>query len=173
MPDNRKSTKYNQIVGVLKTGCVFVLDETFEYVGGTTKGAIRYEMEILTKQDVEYQNDPEYLEDFYEDQWQYEVAHNMTKLGLEEWAKEKIANLNNTDLYSFSDDPSFRKEMSEAYDKLTEEQKATLDKAVGKDENFIDWNCYCCGRCGDKISEDDFAVILNPELLEVIKKAES
>lgn len=172
MPDNRKSTKYNQIVGVLKTGCVFVLDDTFEYTD-SMKGATRYEMDILTKQDVEYQNDPEYLEDFYEDQWQYEVANNMTKLGLEEWAKEKIADLNNTDLYSFSDDPSFRKEMSEAYDKLTEEQKATLDKAVGKDENFVDWNCYCCGRCGDKISEDDFAVILNPELLEVIKKAES
>ena len=171
MPNDRQTTKYNQIVGVLKTGCVFVLDDTFKY-GDGFKGATRYEMEILTKQDVEIQNDPENVADIYEDQWQYEVAHNMTKLGLDDWAKEKIENLN-PDLYSYSDDPSFREEMAEAYDKLTEEQKAALDKAVGKDENFVDWSCYCCGRCGNEISEDDFAVILNPELLKAIQEAES
>lgn len=169
MPHERTSTEYNEIVGVLKSGCVFVLDDIFKYTDGF-KGATRYEMEILTKDQVEAQNDPDYIADMYKDYWQEEVAHNNTELELEDWAKEISENLS-PDMYSFSDDPSFRKEMRKAYEQLSDEQKAAVDKATGKDDKFVDWNCYCCGRCG-KITKDDFALILRPDLLDKIIEAE-
>lgn len=166
MPNERKATTYNQIVGVLKTGDVFVLEDIFEYTAGF-KGATRYMMEPLTKQDIEDQNSPEYVRDYWEDA----VSHRMTDLGLEEWTKEQVENIPDG-LYSLSDDPSFREETAQAYDELTEDQKAELDEAVGKDKNFVDWVCISCGRCG-KISEDGFAVIFRPDLLKAIQEAES
>lgn len=49
--------------------------------------------------------------------------------------------------------------------------KAVVNDIIGvKGKDFVDWDCYCCGRCGsDKL---EFMAIFRPDLLKLIQKAE-
>lgn len=164
MPHDRKATTYNQIVGITKAGTLYVLDDIFKYTDGF-KGATRYEMEPLTDKAIEIRSDDEVIEQLY--------ADSETDRSFENWkavAQDELG----ADQHYIGDDPSFRTPTAKAFDALTPEQKALIEGyfAGRFDGKRVDWDCVCCGRCG-KISEDDFEIIINHDLLGKIIEAES
>lgn len=127
----RTSKTYNEIVGITKDGKLFILEDIFEYVNEDGSvglhGATRYEMGVITKEDIGNRNDIDEVMFNYKDVWQDMVANNQTELGLKEWAEEQIEDLN-PELYTLSDDPSFRQETQEAYDRLPDSYKGCCQR---------------------------------------------
>ena len=164
----RNSTNYNEIVGVLKTGELYVLTDTFQY-GDGFKGATRYTMTTLSQDEIDMLSSLDYVMTNNRDMWVYEAKNNLTDDSLEEWAKNQI---DNAEGYFPYDDDSFRDDADEAYNKLTDKQKKKLNEVFGeKGKDFVDYTCVSCGRAG-KVSADDFKLILNPKLINVINEYE-
>lgn len=163
----KEETKYNQIIGVTEEGVV-VLEKTFAH-SDNFKGASGYIISPLTQDEIDNGRDPDTLKEY----WQEAVAGGYTEESLEDWA-EKVNDEYNGEgrQYFYMDDPSSREDMDEAYNRLTSDQKAELDKVFGvKGKDFVDWDCRHCGRC-IPIKDEDYIVVLNPELLEEAKKYE-
>lgn len=163
---------YNEIIGITKDHRVVILDHIFEY-SDKFKGATRYEMRPLTQAEIDEANDVELASVYAEDLWQIEVANGQTKLGLEEYTQDLIEQAQSDGLYFLGDDPSFRHDTDEAFDKLTDEQKKAFVKVLGeKGIDFMDWSSDCCGRIGDDYKNWDWEILFRPDLLEEIAKYE-
>lgn len=167
----RENTKYNEIVGITAGGNLFILNEIFKYINEDGKiglhGATRYEMGVITQAQIDAQNSDT---GYFRDLWRECVARKLTEKGLEEWTQEQIANLGSEHL-TISDDPSFRLETQEAYDKLPNSYKSVVNDIFGeKGKDFVEWDCVCCGRCGK--DELNFQAVFRPDLLKLIQEAE-
>lgn len=167
MPDNRESTTYNEIIGVAG-GEIVVLTDLFKYSGSSLKGATGFTIETLTDEQVTEMKDPENLKDL----WIEAVKNEETTESLEDWANHLNELYSDYEQYCFSDDPSFRREMNKAYDKLTDENRAKIDELFGiRGKDFLDWNSRSCGRC-IPTKESDYTILFRPDLLKLIQEYE-
>ena len=167
MNDNRKH--HDRIIGVLKDQVVLVLEDTFDHGNGFT-GATGYSMEVLTKQEAEDRNTDDELREYWLDACQ----NGHCEKSLAEWCDEARDEAENQGLHFVLDDPSFWYEFSELLEALSAEDQNKVKQAMGVDENFLDWANFSCGRCIDKtLTKDDFALLLDPEALEIAIKAEN
>lgn len=172
MPNYLQEKTYNEIIGITKDHRVIILDHVFEYDGGF-KGATRFEMTTLTQEEIDERNDLDNVREYVRDFWQDAVANGTTELGLDDFAEKEREELADGCLY-YGDDPSFRREADEAFEKLTDEQKAQFNEIIGvKDKDFVDWESGCCGRIGDDYKAWEWAVLFRPDLLKVIHQYES
>lgn len=164
---NRQETTYNEIIGI-SSGEIVVLTDTFRYQGDPLKGATGFTIEPLTQDMIDEMRDPENMKEI----WQDLVHSGDTEEGLSGWCERVNEEYNDREGYAWSDDPSFRSEMDEAYEKLTEEQKEKLDNAFGKiGKDFVDWNSRSCGRC-IPTKESSYSLLLRPDLLKEVQKYE-
>lgn len=156
---------YNEIVGVLKTGEVAVLEYTFKYIDHSNlKGATGYTMRPMLQQYIDEMNEDESLREY----WQEAVAGGYTDKSLKDWADEVRAELKGTEDLFYMDDTSFRKTFAKAYDKLTDEQKEQFDSVFGKKGvDFAEYDSQSCGRCLSS-NPDDYKLVINPVLLKTI-----
>lgn len=164
-----QETNYNQIIGVTDEGIV-VLERTFEH-SKDFKGACGYIISPLTQEEIEIGRDSENLKEY----WKEAVAGGYTEDSFEDWVEQVNDEYNNEDgrQYFYMDDPSSREDMDKAYNSLTDEQKAQLDKVFGaKGKDFVDWDCRQSGRC-IPTERKDYKLLLNPELLKVAKEFET
>lgn len=170
MEHNRKATTYNEIVGVTVDGEIVVLTDLFKYEGGSNlQGATGFTIETLTENQVEEMKDPENLKDL----WQEAVKNEETTEGLTEWTERLNETYSDGEQYCFSDDPSFRREMDQAYEKLNNEDRAKIDEMFGKKgEDFLDWNSRSCGRC-IPTKETDYKLLFRPDLLKLVQEYEN
>lgn len=167
---SRLTTKYNEVVGILEDGAIFVLEEAFKYDDGF-HGATHYTMYPMTQDDIDSRADEEEEQALCMDLWQQRVADGIETRGLEEFTDSVREELE-SDQYFIGDDPSFRGDMDEAVEKMTPEVRAKFEAEVGvKGKDFVDWDCSSCGRIGK--DELHFKTLLRPDLLEVIKEAEA
>lgn len=172
MVNYQEKTPYNEIVGITKDHTVVILDYTFKYSDGF-KGATYIEIGCLTQGEIDRENDLENIKEQCRDLWIQAVDADETELGLDDYTKQMLEEKPD-DCYFFGDDPSFRWETDKAYEKLTDEQRAAVEKVLGeKGKDFIDWHCGSCGRIGDSYKNWDWEVLLRPDLLEEIAKYES
>lgn len=168
MPNYKEQTNYNEIVGVSKDGELVVLEYTFAYEDGELKGATGHTMGTLTEQMIEAQSETDQIKDY----WQEAVSAGDTEDSLADWAEKVQSSLGEGEYY-FMDDPSFRDETDEAYNRLTEDQKSQLDQVFGKKgEDFVDYDVRACGRCLPTKAED-YTLLLRPDLLQTIADHES
>lgn len=162
----RQSKEYNQIIGVLNTGEIVVLQQIFKYGVGLS-GANGYIMDKLTQTQIDaYVEDDELAKDYWK------VDRNNTELGFEDWLETMSEELGMAGLYYLGDDSSYRLEMDEAYNKLTVDQKKQLDEIFGvKGKDFVDYTCTRRGRCIN-FDEAEYKVILDEELLKEVQDVE-
>jgi hypothetical protein len=175
----RTEVKYNQIVGITKDHTIFVLNDTFSYQDEDGSqglhGATRYEMDTISQDTVDYNNDVETVRDIYKELWVEAVKGGGEERSLDEFAKDLIEKTkDNGDDYLFPhDDPSFRDEMEDALADASDATRKAIEDAFGiKGKDFVAYDCVCCGRCG-KITPDYFEKVLNPDLLQTIMEVEN
>ena len=171
MINNRQETKYNQIVGI-KDGCVYVLQESFQYGSDGMRGCCGYSMGTLDQETVDYYNDIDNLTNEFKYLWKDAVASDATEDSLSEFIESVKYNYTEIDnLYYVGDDDSYRYTFHNLIDDLPEDQKKIIEQHFGvKGDDFVDWQVSGGGRCFDPDMEWD--VIFRPDLIEVINQFE-
>ena len=152
---------------------LYLLDDIFfdDIIDGKPvgwHGATYISMRTLTDYQIEERkNEPD------DELWRNAVANGYTDCGLQKWWKKCCADaIGEGLLYPFDDD-SFRAEVTEIYEDLTDEEKEILADDIGvRGEDFAEFDCGGCGRCGDdfvKTFHEANGTILNQELLDLIE----
>lgn len=163
----RKATTYLEIVGINKQGELVVLEDIFQYGDNGLKGATGFTMRPLTQEEIDERNEPSELKEY----WQQAVEAGTTEDSLEDWTELAKSELGERQYFPF-DDNSFRYDTDNAYSKLSDENKAIIDKEFGEiEKDFVDYDCVGCGRCLPT-DHKDYRVLLRPDLHELIVKAE-
>lgn len=166
----RQEKKINQIVGI-KNNELWILEDCFKY-SDNFKGCTGYHMNILTQEFIDDMNDINNLTAEYDYLWKEAVAAGRTELGLEDYIQECVDECQYYGQLYLGDDNSFRYDTEELIEQLPEEQKALIEKHFGiKDKNYVTWAVSGCGRCFNP--DDEWDVIFNPELIELIKEYEA
>lgn len=169
---NRKSTTYNEIIGITESNEIIILEDIFEYEDGF-KGATYNLMGVLTPEQITEANDPEHIYAEYDWLWQEAVQAGHTELGKKEFLDEFLENRKYDGYYTMSDDPSYRYETDEALEKLTKEQRAEFDNIFGvRGIAWVDFDCYGGGRVGDSYQKWEFKALFRPDLINEIAKVE-
>lgn len=148
-------TNYYICVGI-KDGELYMLDSIFEYPDGF-KGATGTRFTPVTQEEIDQYNNPDHLRDNeYDYFWKESVQAGKTKLGLDEWLQLVIDEAQDYGLAYPGHDNSY-------VDKLTPDDYKHFPNAVT-------FNCIGGGRCFDKNME--FDIVLRPDLIKLINKAE-
>lgn len=163
----RKATTIKKILGITTDNEIIMVEDLFEY-SDDFKGATGYRIGTLTQDQIDSQLEPEAVVDLWEDA----VEGGYTTKTLTEWAKEMNEKAQEQGSHFYTDDPSFRQEMDDAYNELPADQKAGIKAVVGeKGKDFVDWDGLGCGRC---VPTDPAAykLILDPDLLQKVQEYE-
>lgn len=165
----REETKINQIVGIQK-GELYILEYVFKH-SDDFKGATGYSMSTLTQEYIDEMNDIDYLCEENDYLWREAVQAQRTTDSLQEYMQSLVDECSYYDMLFPFDDNSFRDQTEKLVEELPTEQKAELEKTFGvMGEDFVTWNCSCCGRCFN--ADDEWDVIFRPDLVELIKQYE-
>ena len=166
----REERKINQIVGI-KNNEIWILEDCFKY-SDSFKGCTGYHMNIITQDFIDDMNDLDNLIDEYDYLWRDAVAAKQTDLGLEEYIEQCKNECQYYDQLYLGDDNSFRDDTEELIEQLPADKKAIIEQYFGvKDKDYVTWSVSGCGRCFNP--DDEWDVIFNPELIELIKEYEA
>lgn len=161
----RKATTYNKIIGLTKDRELIILNDIFSY-GDGFKGATYTKMRPLTQAEIDagLENEESYCKEL----WQDAVANGNYENSLADFTDEIRENREEYG-YFVGDEDSFREQTAKALAELDAETREKIEKTVG---DHVDWDCASCGRIGDDYQKWDWKLLVAPELLEEIKKAE-
>lgn len=161
-----KRETYNKIVGLTKDNTLIILEDTFDYGKGGLHGATRIEMRPLTQAEIDAGLENE--EGYCKELWQNAVASGNYEDSLADFIDEMRENRGEYG-YFVGDEDSFREQTAKALAELDAETREKIEKTVG---DHVDWDCASCGRIGDDYQKWDWKLLVAPELLDTIKKAE-
>ncbi len=144
MNSDRNQVDYNSLVGYDADGNAVILDYTFGYPGGL-HGATGSVVELVSQQQYDFQTARENLTECYEDLWREEAGNtNGTTKSLDEWVEDVEDDL-----------------IEMLYD----------ESGYDIPGNHVATNIIGCGRIFPG-AIDDLVTIVNPELVDVIRRAE-
>lgn len=165
-----KRETYNKIVGLTKDNTLIILEDTFDYRPrdgkGGLHGATKIEMRPLTDEKIASREEGE--REYCREAWQHAVAQLDYEESLDEYVEMCRRECATGELF-IGDDPSFRDITEQALAELDAETREKIETLVGKHRT---WDCASCGRIGDDYQKWDWKLLVAPELLDTIKKAE-
>ena len=190
--------KIYAILGILEDDTVLFIHDLFEY-SDNFKGATGSVHEAITDEYVETQKDPDTNWDYFKELWQDAVAHDRTEESLADYIEEITQPYNYDGLFP-TDDPSFRWQFDDAFEKLNSEQQQEILKAFSvytreervsmndvflpplPDEDDIFEEVVCdddymtvysnCVGCGRCVCRDKLKVVFDRELLDLVASYE-
>ena len=151
---NKDEISFDKPIGI-KDGEIYFLNYVFKHEDGF-KGATGFSLRPLDQKEVDYRNTPLYYEDIYRDSWKCEVSADTTEFGLAEYIEHYIKP-NEYDVDYAGHDTSY----SEHY-----------DEAKTHFKNAVSFECGSGGRCFNHKLLNSFDIVINQELIDLIKKYE-
>ena len=151
--NKREQIDYGKPVGI-KDGSIYFLDYVFNHHDGF-KGATGTILDPIAQSEIDENNDPENVKEWYRDIWQQSVESGNTENSLNDFVEECI---DHCDGEFPGHDMSYSEYHDEAFKHFDDDVKT--------------FNCSGGGRCFDHKLLNSFDTVIDQSLIDLIKKYE-